>query len=704
MTRNVRWQIPFGDDSGRECCIHIYDEGWTGGVTVLKGGVTPIVTQEDADKDAFAPLRLSTGQVMVMAEEETAGTDGAASAVWEMMAREDMDRYVVLTVGDDVAWQGYLTPGNNDMAWGQLPMEVMLPVRSCLAALDGVDMADGGAELMTIGELLREVITASGMAVRHVYYPDEWSAAEVREERTETMLNAEVSRAAFERLSDTAAESPEWRRMTADSMLTALRKVMTLLGWSLHESGRDVVMTTPGCTRFVRTSLEHLGVMAEETVTVTDAELPVVVGTAHTQSMVAQRHLISVEAMSDDMSDVITTVEASDADIDRRDRFDVTLRSGLRAVGFDNRSQHVGADVETYEYLLEYVWGSDGQPQLVQIVEDRRGTRFEEFQREDGVMEMHHFGARTVRWDVMTNTEEKQRLEYKDTVVVMMSPGQSMDQVPRYVLPSLEQMKDHPVMRVRSRRPLLLKDGVMCVDLGFDQRSSTGAVVRLLVRLRVGDLYWSRVGQTDRWEREESWVSVDPRHQDKESFEQYAEYNDATGYVIRCPRMLSGDVELTVAIDPTDKTSYMMCGLEQMSVRAMMPDIDYGKPRTQGNVYYANTQVSGANEGVAVELLTMGRNLPCYNAIWWKGEYLTTQLRRNGVRIRPEAALAEKMRDWYRRTRHQLRVTVMPADDVGEAARPMAIVPLTVDGRRYQPVTLSRSWRDATVTVTMTEL
>ena len=66
MAKAVRWQIPFVSSIEKtQYRIDIYDEqdGTWSGVTTLTGGPSPIVTDEDASDDFFAPIRTQTGSI-----------------------------------------------------------------------------------------------------------------------------------------------------------------------------------------------------------------------------------------------------------------------------------------------------------------------------------------------------------------------------------------------------------------------------------------------------------------------------------------------------------------------------------------------------------------------------------------------------------------------------------------------------------------
>ena len=94
---------------------------------VLSG--TPIVTQEDDDEDLFQPIRLQTGYVNIVDQDDR---------LWrQMMPTSAMQRQVVLTCGNDVVWRGFLKPENYSVDYNVRPQEVQLPLVCTLSVLSG---------------------------------------------------------------------------------------------------------------------------------------------------------------------------------------------------------------------------------------------------------------------------------------------------------------------------------------------------------------------------------------------------------------------------------------------------------------------------------------------------------------------------------------------------------------------------------------
>lgn len=148
MAKAVRWQIPFVSSIEKtQYRIDIYDEqdGTWSGVTTLTGGPSPIVTDEDASDDFFAPIRTQTGNIEVC----TAIPGGGTLRLEDILPENNIARPVRLVsiasdMSEKIEWQGFLSCQAYNQAYTDIPEIIQLPINSVLEAMDSVEveMAD----------------------------------------------------------------------------------------------------------------------------------------------------------------------------------------------------------------------------------------------------------------------------------------------------------------------------------------------------------------------------------------------------------------------------------------------------------------------------------------------------------------------------------------------------------------------------------
>ena len=148
MAKAVRWQIPFVSSIEKtQYRIDIYDEqdGTWSGVTTLAGGPSPIVTDEDASDDFFAPIRTQTGNIEVC----TAIPGGGTLSLEDILPENNIARPVRLVsiaadMSEKIEWQGFLSCQAYNQAYTDIPEIIQLPINSVLEAMDSVEveMAD----------------------------------------------------------------------------------------------------------------------------------------------------------------------------------------------------------------------------------------------------------------------------------------------------------------------------------------------------------------------------------------------------------------------------------------------------------------------------------------------------------------------------------------------------------------------------------
>ena len=129
---NIRWQIKFASLRGTVYVIDIYDADYNdSSITQLIGTAEPFTTNEDTDDDVFVPVRMQSGYIKFVAQNDT--------IVGDLMPVQATDRPVVLRTSDGtVCWIGFLSQELYSQPWEPCPYEIEIPVVSVMMAMQGV--------------------------------------------------------------------------------------------------------------------------------------------------------------------------------------------------------------------------------------------------------------------------------------------------------------------------------------------------------------------------------------------------------------------------------------------------------------------------------------------------------------------------------------------------------------------------------------
>lgn len=178
MSKAIRWQVPFASISGTKYRVDIYDEqdGTWSGITQLLAGDTPFVTDEDSSEDFFAPIRTQTGTLQVC----TALPNGGRISLDELLPANNIARPIRLINLDNsnaIEWQGFLSCEAYSQNYTTIPENLSLSVISVLEAMDSVEAK--WSESMSFQRILSHCIyamkaieTESGMSLFGNIYID----------------------------------------------------------------------------------------------------------------------------------------------------------------------------------------------------------------------------------------------------------------------------------------------------------------------------------------------------------------------------------------------------------------------------------------------------------------------------------------------------------------------------------------------------
>lgn len=300
----LRYTMSFSDLAGREVGVSIYNDGWTGGVTVLTGGVAPLTLDEDATEGIDTPCRAWTGVLTVRTEE---GVDYSG-----LYAADVTSARVEVWRGGGLTWQGYLVPEVMRQSWvaGE---ELSVNVQSPLGALAGLTLDKaGGFGYARLGALLGEALALTG-DWDTVTYPDDLS---VGEGGTDTWLDVEASRMAFftREYDEGEWDETEQARIVYEGATgrEVVEAVARLTGWTARERGRALWLTAESVAGYKRVGVAELGLPGRQ---VEDVAAPVMeldaltpAGTDHTVSTLRGYRRVRVRFGPDVVDDLLSDV------------------------------------------------------------------------------------------------------------------------------------------------------------------------------------------------------------------------------------------------------------------------------------------------------------------------------------------------------------------------------------------------------------
>lgn len=256
MAKAVRWQIPFVSTINNiQYRLDIYDnEGNWSGITVLRGGSNPIVTDEDNNNDFFAPIRTQTGNIEVC----TAIPGGGTLSLEDILPENNIARPVrLMSIASDnsekIEWQGFLSCEAYSQAYTNIPEIIQLPINSVLEAMDSVeiDMAELSG-VQTIGTILGHLVHKIN---EHAVAPFELYVGGIGQH----ILTRYADTALFYEKEERDTESGTEIIMQGLSIKEVLIKIATYMGWCVREQGTSLYMQTAGIDASV-VSLDNVAI------------------------------------------------------------------------------------------------------------------------------------------------------------------------------------------------------------------------------------------------------------------------------------------------------------------------------------------------------------------------------------------------------------------------------------------------------------
>lgn len=709
MARQVHWQIPFymRGETGllSRCTINIHEDNYSGTTVILNGGVEPVVISEDNNSDAFTPVRISSGNISIIAQSDI-------SAIFPVGITS---RYVTIKRGTTLLWQGYLKTSNNDMVWDRFPVDIQLSAISCLGILGDIKIpVPNNSEfgLQRLRAIIKKAFDASGTSATIFMYPMEWDNGDI--------LDSLVNDFAFFSEPNIPHDSPNYSRYIGKTYLEILEEIMTFLGWTLYERGDNAIIATSlGCGDYYSVQISELADENPDKAEVESRTVPLgtlspIAGSDHNQSVVRPIKNITVETEIKKNDAIEIDLSPDNYGINFGSKFTLGASHGIPVLASKNLSGYV-MDIDTqncniipYCYSIPYIknpiddeWEFDSEEGVRE--EDMSASDFVSFtdgENPYGSTWQTHYGAMLFHGDCWNDSTGKTKYDYSDALLVVESYLHIGAQ--SYVTISETILKENPILYIQSKKAIYFKDGILVIKSNFWQ-NITGGRTDFLMKLKVGNKYYHRntVTRSGYWDTTEEWFNIYLGTNDKTSYDVYEDYNDATGMIISSLGFETAGGIIEIWLTPTRAAASSFGSIKDFSVGTMLPDLYGGEARKDNNKYYATNQVEGSDREISLNLFTMNNNSPASNVLWWNSysglDYLTTQLDSGLTPVRPEVGLINKVKTQFSTKRKLIDVTVQFINVSPHWT-------ILVDNVLYQILARKHNYADKTTRLTLLEI
>ena len=257
----IHWKIPFVTRKGTTMSVNIYDDTYSGDPLVLWGAATPFQTREEKSDDILKPTRLSTGYIRIMTGQTQDGTDFDASLLFPPTP---MARPVRLTKADGtLMWQGFIRQESFTQDWLPDPEELELPICSALSMLGGIQitetalssyLSNGRARFKDLLYLALQQLP-SPISYYYVYYPQDVSQSGTFDQ---TFLTMGLQIRNWFEYEDENFIDMSSIRFDGATWLSLLSDVAEAFGYTLTESGRDIMFVSRRATTYARVDVSDL--------------------------------------------------------------------------------------------------------------------------------------------------------------------------------------------------------------------------------------------------------------------------------------------------------------------------------------------------------------------------------------------------------------------------------------------------------------
>ena len=657
-----RWKVSAKSMSGKAIEVYVSQKDWSGDVVAVEAAANMIEWADDDDRDVLKAVRGQSGYLRVV--------DDGSGEVEKMMPRNNMEHYVEVWRDTKMVWQGYMQAATYTAAWDIAPKVVEFPLIDGLTALESVYM-DGTKEmrLTTLGELVHEALTATGVDVQRVVYPKEVRVSESDAAGYAAPWLMEVSRFNFFEKSDAVNyDDPEYQRYDGITYKEMLEEVCKLWGWRLVMRGSEALFLSTEADGYVRMAtdgLQHADTVTTEDVAVTSQELAGLdwMSTDHTIERLQGYNKMAVTTEAKEIPTETAPM------IDELETYEDVGTLGDRERGLlEDLIVREAGDGRTMEAMLYSAWGTKLEDwDNAAAIEATKGAVFAD----------EHVGERANR--------ENTAIDWDYAKVIRIYLRRTNAEA----LPTEAQSGESPVMRLTvpegviygGRGALVISGKVR--GLKYEQSgdsyiiSETNGRCYLPIEVEIGGK-WYVGGRENSWSETKSVLRVRCGDQDDATKEdgdgkivntqaRSSMYKGADGYIVPLRRDVRGVMRVTIYA-PWEVGKSDVIVIEDFNV-AYAPIATKAK-ETSGNNHFRAVMQNGFKQEKEVELTmgTRGRGVPSYSYMTYGGGDVGKLLFHGGV-MRPEEALLGKLKRQYGRIVEALTVDVKDDERTGQLMR-----------------------------------
>ena len=242
MAWNTKWQVKFRSLKGVDYTVNISEQGWTGGVTQLTPSDQPFTTQEDDDDDIFKPIRSQTGYLRVI--------DATGNLLASLMPENNTQRLVQLMQGSTIRWQGFLQADAYTQPWLEGKVEIELPLKSVLGALEDVVIENISYERKQIADIFIEAFEALDVMPTDWYIMTDLAPAAFWYTYLNTGIFASQQEVCNEGTTETITQG--------DTYADAIGKILSLFGLQLREFTTNIYIAQYDTTSILRYAVYYV--------------------------------------------------------------------------------------------------------------------------------------------------------------------------------------------------------------------------------------------------------------------------------------------------------------------------------------------------------------------------------------------------------------------------------------------------------------
>ena len=707
MNKQVRWQIPFVSIGGTHYRIDIYDEqdGSWSGVKTLTGGTSPFTTSEDDSDDYFAPIRTQSGTIEVC----TLMPDGNYITLDDMLPANNIARPVRLmnldTSPDTIEWQGFLSCEAYDQDYTAIPQIIQLPVISVLEAMASVfldhTLATGLKQArVQVYYALTELDRQCGMPdpfFSHIFYS-----------QTAWMFWMKfIDATILYNIKEYSNEESYTYAVSGMSCKDVLERVCKYMGWTVREDKTNIYFCRIGETghMFKQTLADFAGntqafMQNREDVALTTADLENCdwMGTGHKRTVAQGAKSVEVVA---EIADYELEMGLPDFPTETLEHSNEGVIEAYVTMSqnFNNKLTFSNYKVTVRETSGGYDIFASGDVDVQDVFDDCILSPdcdvAAQYPRK--IANTPYFCVKnTGAFFGLFNFSGQGETNWVNGlyIVAVNEMYATTDHAP--VVFKLDSIIS---FRLINGTLKFKAEGTTIADDGSDPFPFVGQVE---MKLRFGNMYWNGSA----WQTTETFFTADFSTQPEED-------QEPGQYILNIPitSQLQGTVSIEVRGGIRGGSSYSQYYQPFYDLFLSELSLEYEEPEEpeyitksdkNSNHYYRVLGTNFRDEiSISTELATTLNNRPSPSLVMDNIETPMKYLSFDGVPLRPEVDLLNRLATYYSAARHRLELIV---DHPTAAPLPLLrLNGISPDTRKYIPLAESRDWQEETSTLTCFE-